>query len=111
MTPPAERANPDADAAWLVLAKALEDTEPPCAGDDLFTADNPSKEDQDFMRSLCALCPLLAECASYANAAKPAAGFWAGKARGKPRAKAREPADAQADQPPQPRPTGATWGS
>ncbi|MFT3799466.1 WhiB family transcriptional regulator [Microbacterium sp.] len=87
MTPPAVRAAPDADAAWAALAKALEDTEPPCAGDDLFTADSPSKDDQEFMRNLCAMCPLLAECASYALAAKPAAGYWAGRRYGKPRAK------------------------
>ena len=87
MTPPPVRAKPDADAAWLVLSAALEDTVPPCAGDDLFTADSPSKDDQDFMRSLCAMCPLLAECHAYATAARPAAGFWAGTLRGKPRAK------------------------
>jgi len=90
MTPPPVRAKPDADAAWLVLSAALEDTVPPCADDPLFTADSPSKDDQDFMRSLCAMCPLLAECHAYATAARPAAGFWAGRQRGvKSRGKAK----------------------
>jgi hypothetical protein len=75
------------DLAWQALGKALEDVTVPCAGDPLFTMDSPTKDAQEFMASLCAACPVLELCGTYAATAKPAAGFWAGKLRGKPRAK------------------------
>lgn len=35
--------------------------------------------DLDDMKEICATCPLLTLCARYAQAAKPRAGFWAGR--------------------------------
>lgn len=68
----------NADMAWASLNAALQDREPECAGLDLFTADGLSDADRTVCASICAQCPVIAECASYASAAGVTAGFWAG---------------------------------
>lgn len=65
--------------AYLSLMAAMDDNEPVCLGDDLFTADTVAKEDADFMATLCAACPLVTLCRAYAQLERPKAGFWAGK--------------------------------
>lgn len=54
-----------------------------CVGDDMFTADRPDVPNIELvrMRGVCAACPVFAECATYARAARPKAGFWAGAHR------------------------------
>lgn len=61
-------------------------TDPPaCDGDDMFVAEKTELElaDRSRMRAVCRRCPLLAQCHTYARAAKPPGGFWAGAYWGK----------------------------
>lgn len=67
------------DLAWQALSDVLDEVTPRCDGIDAFTVDKPPPADQEFMASLCAACPVLPECSAYVAAAKPAAGFWAGR--------------------------------
>lgn len=76
------------DLAWQALSNALEDQVPPCAGKAMFTADRPTADEQGACAFICAACPLLALCGTYAATAKPSVGFWAGRQHGrKPRTK------------------------
>jgi hypothetical protein len=47
--------------------------------------DETSLVDDAAMRTVCAGCPVLAECEEYVRAARIGAGFWAGHHRGVPR--------------------------
>lgn len=67
--------------AYDALLVAMDAEPPACHGIDLFTADNLTKADVAVCAQICATCPLLALCASYASAARPAAGVWAGRLR------------------------------
>lgn len=65
----------------LVDALAAQSTTP-CAGDSRFTADRPPElHAHDFaqMRAACASCRARTACDTFASAARPAAGFWAGR--------------------------------
>lgn len=56
----------------------------PCANDDRFTVDSPtrlSSDDLNEMRSMCRSCDVRLQCDLYAAAARPAIGFWAGQQR------------------------------
>lgn len=74
----------DALSAWQALSDALVSETPPCEGDARFVADVPSAADVEHMQSVCASCPILAECAAFADASPrwSMAGFWAGSKRG-----------------------------
>lgn len=64
---------------WADLNAALERDTPACDGDARFLADELSDDARAEMRRLCRKCPLFESCDSYARAAKPTAGFWAGR--------------------------------
>lgn len=66
---------------YRALTEQLRTITPSCAGMAEYTADRVSPEDAERMAGICAGCPLLARCAAFAEASKPAAGFWAGVAR------------------------------
>ncbi|WP_439290151.1 WhiB family transcriptional regulator [Microbacterium sp. A84] len=68
------------EAAWDALNSAPEHYTPPCDGRALFTADRLSDDELALCTSICAACPLLAECDAYATAAGVKTGFWAGHA-------------------------------
>lgn len=64
------------------LREAMTEESPSCAGDPRFTASRPSPLKGDERRELyltCFACPIFEACAEYADATKPAAGYWAGK--------------------------------
>ena len=65
--------------AWAALSEAMRTTPPACEGFDEFTADELSADELAWCASVCARCPLLALCGDYANAARPSAGYWAGR--------------------------------
>ena len=69
-------------AAQEALTRAYADADPACLNDDRFTASRPGPLDAHERRDLyltCFGCPLFEVCAEYADAARPAAGYWAGK--------------------------------
>jgi hypothetical protein len=65
--------------AYLALLDGMTTVDPVCKDDALFTADNHTKEDAEFMATLCNGCPLVSLCKEYARLERPKAGFWAGK--------------------------------
>ncbi|WP_298944045.1 WhiB family transcriptional regulator [uncultured Microbacterium sp.] len=75
-----------ARAAWDALSDALTTSTPACDSDARFVADLPSAADVAHMRGVCASCPILAECAAFADASPrwSMSGFWAGMKRGTP---------------------------
>ncbi|KQR23176.1 WhiB family transcriptional regulator [Microbacterium sp. Leaf151] len=75
----------DAEQLYEKLTSQGTDTPPACDGDDTFTAERADLHPADLtrMRHVCNRCPLLDACRTYADAAKPTAGFWAGSHRGK----------------------------
>ncbi|BFM23496.1 WhiB family transcriptional regulator [Microbacterium sp. che218] len=64
------------------LDAALDEHRPECRDVDLFTADTPTPADRAAMALVCISCPVFPECADYAEAERPRAGFWAGRFRG-----------------------------
>ncbi len=87
MARPPQIATPgDLLAAWGALAEALAMATPACKGDARFVADALPATTQEDMRTLCASCPILAECGAFADASPgwSMAGFWAGSKRGTP---------------------------
>ena len=62
-------------AAWDALQEAMTHTDPLCAGQDRFTADEATPGEEIEMRETCGLCPLsqLAIC-SPVNPAHPVGG-------------------------------------
>ncbi|RBO71027.1 MULTISPECIES: WhiB family transcriptional regulator [unclassified Microbacterium] len=75
-----------AAAAWAELSRALLVLAPACDGDDRFISDGRSSATSTELASICADCPVLTVCRSYASEARPhtMAGFWGGRWRGKP---------------------------
>lgn len=68
------------DTEYRALTDALADTNPPCASDWRYLADEHEVDDGDRlqMKAMCRSCPLVGLCAAYAAAARPEAGMWAG---------------------------------
>lgn len=65
--------------AWDALDAALEDYEPPCRDDPLFTtAERLSPQDHAFCEALCTGCKVLDLCDAYATKADVRMGFWGG---------------------------------
>lgn len=64
------------------LVEAMKHERPSCDGDERFTearlAPLSAAEKRDLYL-ICFECPIFEACAQYAQATKPAAGFWAGK--------------------------------
>lgn len=85
-----------ADEAWHALSASLENSEPLCNGDDLFTADHLSDEDREWCASVCGRCPVQEACDAYATAAKVNSGFWAGRSYSAKRNRATSTTDAGA---------------
>ena len=67
-----------ASDAYTRLTLAMEQQTPSCDGIDAFTSDTLDREDRANLAAICADCPLQVQCAEYARAAKPTAGYWAG---------------------------------
>lgn len=65
-----------ARAEYTALVDALEHYRPPCHADPRFTDDDQRATD---LAMICARCSILPECGEYADAARPAAGIWAGR--------------------------------
>ncbi len=71
------------DAAWAALDDALQDYEPPCDGNPLFTADSLNEGERALCGMCCARCHVADLCEGYAKAANVKCGFWAGRQYGK----------------------------
>jgi len=71
------RANRANNALW----KAYRSNDPKCTGrEDLYVdydEDNPPTPDEAYL--MCEGCPVLVECARFANAYKPPIGVWGGQ--------------------------------
>lgn len=78
----------NADDAWVPLAAALQDYEPPCSGWDMFTTDWLTDKDRSLCAFICERCPIADPCGAYASAAKVDSGFWAGTDRSPKRKRA-----------------------
>lgn len=86
------------DAAWAALDDALQDYEPPCDGNDLFTADGLGESARSECAALCARCLVSDLCEAFADAANVKCGFWAGYAyTTKGRSQATPPGGSDAD--------------
>ena len=70
------------DRELATLTLSLVDAMPACANDPRFIADVLTPLQTAEMRAICNRCPIVAECAAYAAASIPEAGFWAGIAHG-----------------------------
>ena len=68
-----------ASEAYDTLQKAMTVTLAPCDGIELFTADTLSNADKAALTAICDTCLLFDKCRTYADAARPTAGLWAGK--------------------------------
>lgn len=70
--------------AWADLQRALMASDPACRDDARFVDDGRSATANRDLASVCASCPILAECRAYARAAPRHAivGFWGGRRRG-----------------------------
>lgn len=74
-----------ADAAFDALDRGLATSTPACGGDDRFTLDAHLFQTDEVVflsAKYCWPCPVRALCRSYADAAKPQAGLWAGRIYG-----------------------------
>jgi hypothetical protein len=82
--PPGSTLSQAAQSAWGALARALDVAVPSCAGDSRFIAETHHPHDLAAMQTVCASCPILAECAAFADVSPrwSMAGFWAGSKRG-----------------------------
>ena len=65
--------------AYAVLLDAIDAETPPCSGDARYTADILSHDDTATLQLVCSTCPVLRLCRTYALAARPPAGVWAGE--------------------------------
>lgn len=72
---PTVRAPDEYDA----LSRVLKKTEPGCRDVDEFTADRIRPDEIPKLAAICAACDVLQQCAAFAAAERPRAGFWAGK--------------------------------
>lgn len=61
---------------FAALQDALRGVTPSCNGVDVYTADHPSEDDVATMRVICASCPVLTRCQTYADAGRPSSGYW-----------------------------------
>lgn len=70
-----------ATEAFEALVKGMDELRPACRGSDLFTIDQEdvTADDLIVMDELCRVCPLQELCRTYATAARPTGGRWAGK--------------------------------
>lgn len=69
-----------APAEWDTVTEAMKTENPACWGIDGFTADTfNDDEERAMLADICAGCPLVDLCRTFAIAEKPAAGFWAGQ--------------------------------
>lgn len=70
----------DRPREYAVLQRALDVHQGPCVGDARFTAEPETltTTDTQDMRRLCLTCPVAVACGTYAAAALPSAGMWAG---------------------------------
>lgn len=79
------------DAEYRTLCNALKTTTPPCSNDWRYTLDAEALNDDEKaqMHNVCQDCPLNELCRTYAKAARPSGGYWAGRYWGR---KERNPA-------------------
>lgn len=64
---------------WAALQAAMTRHRAACASDPRFTAEDPPDADTAHqMRRICNTCPIRDPCETFAAAAQPTAGFWAG---------------------------------
>ena len=78
--------------AYTALTAALDVTPAECLDIELFVQDDLSKFEADALAAICADCPVLNQCRSYAAIARPVAGFWAGRRASAYRASSRRSA-------------------
>lgn len=67
-----------AEEAWEALSLFLQNAEPLCNGQELFTTDGLTDDQRASCALICARCPVADLCGAYAMAAKVDSGFWAG---------------------------------
>ncbi|MCC4247489.1 WhiB family transcriptional regulator [Microbacterium testaceum] len=71
------------DDRYRELAAALLDhPQPPCSGNDRFTADLIDLERDEPLQlaaTFCSRCPIKPACVAYADTARPPAGVWGGR--------------------------------
>jgi hypothetical protein len=74
------RRAPDGAKEYAALARAMENTRPPCSDDARFIADQHELDEDTLieMRRTCLTCPMRTLCRAYATKTKPTAGMWAG---------------------------------
>jgi hypothetical protein len=65
-----------ADDAWEALQDLLERVRPSCRNDARFIQQHPPRV---ALAAICQRCPVRNACTKYAKAARPEAGFWAGR--------------------------------
>lgn len=65
--------------AWDELQDALTRVTPYCADDERYTADTLTNGDKHHMTQICARCPILTQCETYATQDKPIGGHWPGR--------------------------------
>lgn len=63
---------------FAALLKATRDTPTGCRDVDEFTAEKVTLEEQRVLAAICAACPVLELCRTFAVATKPTSGYWAG---------------------------------
>ena len=73
------RSEPRGVAEYVALQDALTEYTPPCHGDDRYTADELDDATRAELSAGCDLCHISGLCRAYATAAKPDAGYWAGR--------------------------------
>ena len=71
----------DGAAEFRALTDAMDHHRPACRGDERYVLDDPTTEQKSEMDALCATCPLLEPCRTYATAAKPRGGHWPRRTR------------------------------
>jgi hypothetical protein len=69
---------PRGRAEYAILVNALDLFRPRCRDLDLFTKDAVDSAELAYAKRLCAACPIRGACHSYAEAATPPVGIWAG---------------------------------
>ncbi|MFJ2542743.1 WhiB family transcriptional regulator [Microbacterium sp. NPDC087589] len=85
MTGHARSREHDAEEAFTALSNALDIVAPGCRDDGRFTLDphELQREELGFLSvRVCWPCPVRDLCRAYAEAARPAAGVWAGRVYG-----------------------------
>ena len=68
----------DPELAHERLLEGMIERTPGCRGIDAFTEEHPTREDVTLMAGICTRCDLQLLCRQYAEASRPALGFWAG---------------------------------